>query len=250
MKGKKRVFLGILLISFLVFTLVLLGILYVIKEGRVELYKYLFFTLVAFILVLMLLIVSVIGATFYLVFSKKSNKILSSFIANFIDLFYPLVVCMARVLDFKIEKVDQSYIEIKNFLFNKNLEKYQPKDVLILAPHCIQYSGCKFKVTYDIVNCRRCGKCQINDLVNFKEKYGINVAVVTGGTLARKVVKDTKPKVIIAIACERDLTSGMQDVKQIPVYGIINERPNGPCFNTRVDVSKIEDMIKKLLDGG
>jgi hypothetical protein len=42
----------------------------------------------------------------------------------------------------------------------------------------------------------------------------------------------------------------MQDVKQIPVYGIINERPNGPCFNTRVEVSKIEETIKKILNGG
>jgi hypothetical protein len=153
-------------------------------------------------------------------------------------------------LDLKIEKVEQSYIEIKNFLFNKNIKRYAPQDILILSPHCIQNSNCKFKVTYDIDNCRRCGKCQINDLVNFKEKYGVNVAVATGGTMARKVVKDTRPKVIIAIACERDLTSGMQDVKKIPVYGIINDRPNGPCFNTRVDVSKIEKAIKKLLNGG
>ncbi|WP_028991662.1 DUF116 domain-containing protein [Thermoanaerobacter thermocopriae] len=250
MKGKKRIFLGILAVTFLVFTLVVLGILYVINRGKIELYRYLFITLMIFVLSLMAIIVAVIGATFYVVVGKKSNKILNSFIANFLDLFYPLVVFVARVLDLKIEKVEQSYIEIKNFLFNKNIKRYAPQDILILSPHCIQNSNCKFKVTYDIDNCRRCGKCQINDLVNFKEKYDVNVAVATGGTMARKVVKDTRPKVIIAIACERDLTSGMQDVKKIPVYGIINDRPNGPCFNTRVDVSKIEKAIKKLLNGG
>jgi hypothetical protein len=250
LKGKKRIFLGILAVTFLVFTLVVLGILYVINRGKIELYRYLFITLMIFVLSLMAIIVAVIGATFYVVVGKKSNKILNSFIANFLDLFYPLVVFVARVLDLKIEKVEQSYIEIKNFLFNKNIKRYAPQDILILSPHCIQNSNCKFKVTYDIDNCRRCGKCQINDLVNFKEKYGVNVAVATGGTMARKVVKDTRPKVIIAIACERDLTSGMQDVKKIPVYGIINDRPNGPCFNTRVDVSKIEKAIKKLLNGG
>ncbi|MDP9750028.1 DUF116 domain-containing protein [Thermoanaerobacter pentosaceus] len=250
MKGKKRIFLGILAVTFLVFTLVVLGILYVINRGKIELYRYLFITLMIFVLSLMAIIVAVIGATFYVVVGKKSNKILNSFIANFLDLFYPLVVFVARVLDLKIEKVEQSYIEIKNFLFNKNIKRYAPQDILILSPHCIQNSNCKFKVTYDIDNCRRCGKCQINDLVNFKDKYGVNVAVATGGTMARKVVKDTRPKVIIAIACERDLTSGMRDVKKIPVYGIINDRPNGPCFNTRVDVSKIEKAIKKLLNGG
>ncbi|MGB9809241.1 MAG: DUF116 domain-containing protein, partial [Caldanaerobacter sp.] len=47
-----------------------------------------------------------------------------------------------------------------------------------------------------------------------------------------------------------DLTSGMQDVKQIPVYGIINDRPNGPCFNTKVDVFEVENTVKRLLNGG
>lgn len=249
MEGKKRVFLGILIVTLMIFTLVVLGTSYVIKMGKIELYKYLLIALMIFFLFLMALILAVIGATFYMVMSKKTNKFLSYFISNFLDLFYPLVIFVAKILGLEVERVEQSYIEIKNFLFNKTINSYAPKDILILAPHCIQYSGCKFKVTYDIDNCRRCGKCQINDLVNLKEKYGVNVAVATGGTLARKVVKDIKPKVIIAIACERDLTSGMQDVKQIPVYGIINERPNGPCFNTRVDVQKIEETIKKLLNG-
>ncbi len=235
---------------FSVLGVIALSLAYIIGKGRVEFYRYLLLVLVFGALFLMALIVIAVGATIYIVFSNKPSKFLNSLIANLLDIFYPVVILIARIFNLKIERVEQSYIEIKNFLFNKSIKKYNPQDVLILAPHCIQYSGCKFKVTYNIDNCKRCGKCQINDLVNFKEKYGVNVAVATGGTLARKVIKDIKPKVIIAIACERDLTSGMQEVKKIPVYGIINERPNGPCFNTRVDVSKIEETIKKLLNGG
>ena len=73
------------------------------------------------------------------------------------------------------------------------------------------------------------------------------MACATGGTLARQFVKTIMPKAIIAVACERDLTSGIQDVFPLPVIGVLNERPFGPCFNTRVDISKVEDTIKYFL---
>ena len=42
------------------------------------------------------------------------------------------------------------------------------------------------------------------------------------------------------MACERDLTSGIADVGNIPVIGIINDRPNGPCYNTVVDINEFK----------
>ena len=75
------------------------------------------------------------------------------------------------------------------------------------------------------------------------KKYGLKVAISTGGTLARQAVKQARPKAIVAVACERDLTSGIQDVFPIPVLGVFNERPFGPCFNTKVDLQKVEQAI-------
>jgi len=68
--------------------------------------------------------------------------------------------------------------------------------------------------------------------------------VATGGTLARKIVKDFRPRLIIAVACERDLTSGIHDTYPLPVYGILNQRPNGPCWNTKVDIQRVEEAIQ------
>ena len=51
----------------------------------------------------------------------------------------------------------------------------------------------------------------------------------------------------MAIACERDLTSGIQDVYPLPAVGVLNIRPNGPCFNTHVDIEKVREEIKKFL---
>ena len=65
--------------------------------------------------------------------------------------------------------------------------------------------------------------------------------------MARQAVKNARPKAIVAVACERDLTSGIQDVFPLPVLGVLNERPNGPCFNTRADMHKVEEAICAFL---
>jgi hypothetical protein len=49
------------------------------------------------------------------------------------------------------------------------------------------------------------------------------------------------------VACERDLTSGIKDCYPLPVIGVLNDRPFGPCFNTRVDVEKIDAALQSVL---
>jgi hypothetical protein len=71
--------------------------------------------------------------------------------------------------------------------------------------------------------------------------------MATGGTLARKYVRDYRPKAIVAIACERDLTSGILDANPVPVLGVTNLRPNGPCFNTKFSVQRVEESIRFFL---
>jgi len=117
---------------------------------------------------------------------------------------------------------------------------------LILLPHCLQHHECPWKITFDIENCRRCGKCDIAKLAEIAEFYNTEVRVATGGTLARKVVSDYRPTMILAVACGRDLSSGIIDSHPIPVFGIPNIRPFGPCFDTRVDVDEITNVLQEL----
>ncbi|WP_337781076.1 DUF116 domain-containing protein, partial [Phascolarctobacterium succinatutens] len=88
----------------------------------------------------------------------------------------------------------------------------------------------------------------VGTMLGLAHKYGCHFAVATGGTLARQMVKQARPKAIVAVACERDLTSGIQDVFPLPVLGVLNERPFGPCFNTRVDINKLEAAILAFME--
>jgi hypothetical protein len=72
------------------------------------------------------------------------------------------------------------------------------------------------------------------------------MAVATGGTIARRIVKEQRPRLIIAVACERDLASGIQDAYPLSVYGILNERPNGPCMDTTLCLRHMEEALRRF----
>ena len=78
-----------------------------------------------------------------------------------------------------------------------------------------------------------------------KDRYPLEVHTVSGGELARKKVRELRPTAVIGVACERDLVSGIRDVSQkISVIGIPNQRPEGPCRNTRIDMGELTRAIE------
>ena len=141
-----------------------------------------------------------------------------------VNMLFPFAVGLGRMFNIPRQRIEQSFIEVSNHLVRQHKIKVPASRIMILTPHCIQLD------TW------------------LSHKYGIHVGVATGGTLARQMVKEIRPKAIIAVACERDLTSGIQDVFPLPVLGVLNERPFGPCFNTRVDIKKVEAAILDFLD--
>lgn len=159
-------------------------------------------------------------------------------------IFLPVSEILARYLHIDQQAVRSSFIQVNNDMALKGSKKYEPHELLILLPHCIQWSGCPIRVSSDSSRCKRCGKCNVGALLTLSERYGVHIAIATGGTIARRIVVQTNPKMILAVACERDLASGIQDTHPLTVYGILNERPNGPCMDTQVSLGRVEDALK------
>lgn len=160
----------------------------------------------------------------------------------------PLIEFVGRAIGLDKDRIRQSFIAMNNSLVMSQHIKVKPDRILVLLPHCIQLSDCEIKVTGDIHKCAQCGRCSIKELVDIGLKYSVDISVATGGTLARKVIVEKRPKLVLAVACERDLTSGIKDCYPLPVIGILNERPFGPCFNTVVDAEKIATALNQLLE--
>lgn len=174
-------------------------------------------------------------------FSRKLRAITSKALL-------PLLIVVGKLVGLRKEEVQHAFVAVNNELVLAQCRNgFTPHKVLLLMPHCLQDRDCTIKVTHRAQNCKRCGKCAIKGLLELAEKYGVDLAVATGGTFARRIVSETRPDLIIAVACERDLTSGIQDTIPLPVYGIFNERPFGPCLNTRVALDRVDAILAEVL---
>ncbi|TSK06748.1 MAG: DUF116 domain-containing protein [Geobacter sp.] len=159
----------------------------------------------------------------------------------------PLIEQMGKLCGISKDTIRQSFVAMNNSLVISQRLKVKPDRILILLPHCLQLAECEIKVTGEINKCMRCGRCDIMGLADLAQRYQVDISVATGGTLARKVIIEKRPKLVLAVACERDLTSGIKDCYPLPVIGVLNDRPFGPCFNTRVDVEKIDAALRSVL---
>ena len=197
------------------------------------------------ICVIWLLCTSLIIASFGIL---RLHPIVLRLANQFIYGLFPVSLLIGKVRGVTKDQLRQSMIDLINHLVMLDMYTVDPERILLLTPHCLQESSCVHKVTHDVYNCKQCGRCQVGSLLQIAKEYGCQFIVVTGGTLARMKVKEARPKAIVAIACERDLASGMADVFPIPVIGVLNERPNGPCCNTTVDINKVRDAVELLID--
>ncbi len=142
----------------------------------------------------------------------------------------------------KKEDYQRLIINLNNRLVKR--ERSKTKKILLLLPHCLQIDECTIRLTYNIYNCKGCGRCEIKDLIQIADENHLTLSVATGGSLARKIVNEVKPEAVVAVACENDLSSGIADIYPLPILGIANERPFGPCLNTSVDLAKVKEAIE------
>lgn len=159
---------------------------------------------------------------------------------------FPALVFFGKMFPGKLNIMEQWLIDFNNRLVKSGLNK-KPENLLLLLPHCLQFEECPHRLTKNVFNCTGCGKCNVAGLVKITEKFGIITKVAPGGRLAKRWVQEARPDLILAVACEKELTEGICAVYPFNVIGIINARPYGPCINTIVDTEKIERILMDIL---
>ena len=139
------------------------------------------------------------------------------------------------------------FVKLLNSVTRLRRSRCKPEELLLLVPACLQSSQCTQKITNDIGECRRCGRCKVKDMIELSEKYGTRCMVATGGRVALEMAKEGGVKAVVAVACEKELQEGMTAVFPKPSLGIVNIRPHGPCKDTDVELEEVEKAIRWLL---
>jgi hypothetical protein len=149
-------------------------------------------------------------------------------IEKFLLFFLPKTLWLGAKLGISRDRMGNSFIKVHNFMTKSYADRLNPERVLILLPACLEKEIRK----------------QIMSRIN-RESYKILTA--GGGEVARKAIWQYQPTFILALACERELMSGIKDVaEKVPLLVIPNKRPEGPCKNTNVSLVELDEALRFL----
>jgi len=228
-RAGKRIYMGLLLFSILVGGVFCFFLWYMIYP-RLEQFHY---SLPLIIGILVFILWFIVALWFLImVFSIMTEKdLLMKFRGKEFSVTFlvPLVFKLGSKLGISADLLGHSFVEVSNALIKASKIKVNPENLLILLPRCLK-------------------KDLLEKISAYSEKLNIPIFVVGGGEKAREIIYKTKPKAIIGVACERDLLSGIKDViDKIPVIGIPNKRPEGPCKNTVIDFEEFRKAVTFFL---
>src|SRR2546430_7886235 len=126
----------------------------------------------------------------------------------------------------KRDWVEHAAIDVYNALAERRQRTVGKGELLVLIPRCLS-------------------KQALDGVLTIAGRYEVPVFVATRGQLARRVIRERRPRAVVAVACERDMTTGLRDVAgKLPVLGLTMRLPNGPCRDAMLDLDLMERWVK------
>ncbi|MBZ0158072.1 MAG: DUF116 domain-containing protein [Alphaproteobacteria bacterium] len=144
---------------------------------------------------------------------------------KFLLFLLPGAVWLGAKLGISRDRVGNSFIKVHNLVTRLSTASVRAEKLLVLLPRCLR-------------------KEIRTGIIRRLEGYEASIVTAGGGEEAREAIRQYRPTLILALACERDLMSGIKDVaERIPVIGIPNKRPEGPCKNTHISFEDLEEAL-------
>jgi len=128
--------------------------------------------------------------------------------------------------------VENASVKVYNELASHRGRKVGTGELLVLIPRCLS-------------------KQTLDGVLGIAGQYDVPVFVATRGQLARRVIKERRPRAVVAVACERDMVSGLHDVAgKVPVLGLTMTLPSGPCKDAALDLAKLDEWVRSYVVDG
>jgi hypothetical protein len=125
--------------------------------------------------------------------------------------------------------VEHAAIDVYNTLQVRRGRAVSRGELLVLIPRCLS-------------------KPSLDGVLEIAGRYDVPVFVATRGQLARRVIRERRPRAVVAVACERDMMTGLRDVAgRLPVLGLTMRLPNGPCRDAAIDLDRLDEWVRGLV---
>ena len=124
---------------------------------------------------------------------------------------------------------DNAAVAVYNRLAWAREWRVRANELLILIPRCLSRTA-------------------LDGVMDIAKRYNVATFVATRGAYARQAIRERRPKAVVAVACERDMVSGLRDVAgRLPVLGLTMQLPNGPCKDASLDLVQMEAFVRRYL---
>lgn len=145
--------------------------------------------------------------------------------------FLRLMSLTSRVARFfgRRDWVENAAVKIYNNLAEHRSHRVNGNELLVLIPRCLS-------------------KKTLDGVLDVASRNSVPVFVATRGQLARRAIKERRPRAVVAVACERDMVTGLRDVAgHVPVLGLTMQLPAGPCKDAVVDLEQMDRWVRHYL---
>lgn len=127
--------------------------------------------------------------------------------------------------------VENAAVKVYNALALLRVRRVGHGELLLLVPRCLS-------------------RATLDRVLEAAGRHEVPVFVATRGQLARRVIRERRPRAVVAVACERDMVTGLHDVAgRVPVLGLTMTLPAGPCKDAELDHETLERYMAAFTGG-
>jgi len=138
----------------------------------------------------------------------------------------------------------QLYVEAKNRSLLESFASTPYNQRIVLLPQCLRAKDCPAEIGNFGYECQQCGKCSVAKIMKLTKNLGYKGAfIMPGGSLAKKIMLELKPKASLGVACYKELVMGSYLCEKVGVIGQGVELIKDGCINTIVNMKGLTKAI-------
>lgn len=147
--------------------------------------------------------------------------------------------------------VNYTHIELRNKMNEFGYRRIPLNERFLFLPHCLRNSKyCKASYTNEGLQCKRCGKCQINELIAMAEEVGFQqVFICPGGSMVKNIMMKYRPKAVLGVSCFDEATLAFDSVQGTSIAPQATLLLQDGCKDTRVNLTEVKEKMLLMNKG-
>ncbi len=152
---------------------------------------------------------------------------------------------VAKKLGLRNQWINFTHIEFRNKLFESGYKRVPKEERILFLPHCLRHSKeCKAELGEEGLECKKCGKCQISEIIDLANEAGVKKTfVVPGGSMLIKLIGKYKPKAVLGVCCYNEAQLAFDNLKGTDVFPQAALLIRDGCSDTRANIEEIKEKL-------